>query len=82
MSINNGLPNNPQINYFSIQPSDVAQLNEERRLFEEGLLREGVGLIDVQFFPPSPDNLIGEKIFQFKENIRISMLKSKVKSTE
>ena len=62
MSINNGvpeLPNNSEINHFEVQPSDVAQLEAEKRLFEEGLNRDGVGLIDVQFFPPSKENLFG-----------------------
>ena len=36
---------------------------EERKIFEEGLLIDGAGLIDCQFFPPSPDNLIGGKKF-------------------
>ena len=64
MSINNGLPGlpiNSEINHFEIQSSDVAQLEAEKRLFEDGLLIDGVGLIDVQFFPPSIENLFGGK---------------------
>jgi hypothetical protein len=62
-----GLSNNSPENFFAIQPSDVAQMNEERKVFEEGLLIDGEGLIDCQFFPPSPDNLIGGKNFLFKD---------------
>jgi hypothetical protein len=58
-----GLSNISSEDFFSIQPSDVAQLNEERKIFEEGLLIVGAGLIDCQFIPPSPDNLIGGKKF-------------------
>ena len=56
---NTGLPNNSQVDHFSIQQSDVAQMNEEKRSFEDWLSREGVGLVNCQFIPPSPDNLIG-----------------------
>jgi len=41
----------------------VPDAEEERKIFEEGLLIDGAGLIDCQFFPPSPDNLIGGKKF-------------------
>ena len=52
--------NNYKMNYLSIQPSDVEQSEEEKRLFEEKLNQlVGVGLIDVQFVPPSLENLIG-----------------------
>ena len=50
---------NNSINHLSIQPSDVAQMEEENRLLEESLTQDSVGLTVVQFFPPSPDGLIG-----------------------
>ena len=76
------LPNNSKLNHFSIQEeSDVAQLSEEKRVFEEGLLIEGVGLIDGQFFSPSPDNLIGGKNFPIQRHYQKLYVEEKGGST-
>ena len=55
-----GLSNDVDVNHFQIQQVDVDQLNEEKRLLEEQLNIVGFGLTDIDFVPPSPENLIGE----------------------
>ena len=44
-------------NHLSIQQIDVDQAIEDRRLFMESLNQRGVGLIDAQIPPTSPEKL-------------------------
>ena len=71
---NTGVPgvfDNDSDNHFSIQQSDVAQMEEEKRLLEESLVEDGLGLTGGQFFPPDPDSDIGREYFSSAKSARL-----------
>ena len=67
-----GLYDHDSNNHFELQPSDVAQMAEEKRLLEESLIEDGLGITGGQFFPPDPDSDIGRDYFSSVKNSKLS----------
>ena len=67
-----GVYDNDSNNHLDIQQSDVVQLGEEKRLLEESLIEDGVGVTGGQFFPPDPDSDIGRDYFSSVKNSKLS----------
>ena len=67
-----GVTINNSDNHWTIQPSDVAQMEEEKRLLEESLVEDGLGITGGQFFPPDPDSDIGRDYFSSVKNSKLS----------
>ena len=63
-----GVYDNDSNNHLDIKP----QLGEEKRLLEESLIEDGVGVTGGQFFPPDPDSDIGRDYFSSVKNSKLS----------